>query len=298
MFSTDVRDRVAAVARKNGIEPAGLLAVVEVESAGKALEAGDNRTPRFLFERHVFHRELAKRAPNKLDDAIRAGLAIPKWDRKTQYRDMGTSAKRLAVLERAKAIDEECALRSASWGVGQTMGFLCTELGFSTATSMVDYITRGGVPAQVDVMVRFIKTKRLVPKINAHDWAGFAKVYNGPGYAANQYDIKMAAAHRKWLAALDPDEPDTGEEPVELLPTQVAEPAKTGISEGAQVGTGLGITGTAYLIFEKISEVPERAWDVVSGLAEKPSFWFAVAVALVFGFIWWRRRQTKREGLV
>lgn len=76
-----------------------------------------------------------------------------------------------------------------------------------------------------------------------------------------------------------------------------APPPKTGITEGAQVGTGLGIAGTLALVWEKITELPESILGVIAGLAQKPSFWFVVAVAGVCGFIWWKRRKAKEESM-
>jgi N-acetylmuramidase len=33
--------------------------------------------------------------------------------------------------------------------------------------------------------------------LKKHDWAGFAQAYNGPGYAANNYDTKIAAEYNR-----------------------------------------------------------------------------------------------------
>ncbi len=198
MFDDNVLLEVAVEAKAHGIDLAALLAVVEVESGGKAFEPADPRVPCFLFERHVFYRQLRAIAPDKLQAAIDAGLAIPAWDRAHQYRDEGRSADRLALLARARAIHSEAANRSCSWGVGQTMGFLNKELGFSSATEMVAFLVKGGVSAQVDLMIREVKRKGLDKALNAKNWPAFAAGYNGPGFRANQYDIKLDAAERRW----------------------------------------------------------------------------------------------------
>lgn len=192
-----VQSAVIAAARGNGMQPAALLAVVEIESAGQLWE-DDGTTPRLLFERHVFHREIKKSAPGKLPAAIKAGLAIPKWSKATQYKDQGTSKGRLALIAKARSIDLECANRSASWGLGQTMGFNAEGLKFQSATALVSYMETGGIPAQVDCMVREIKRNKLEKKLSALDWAGFARGYNGPGYAQNKYDTKLEAAYGRW----------------------------------------------------------------------------------------------------
>lgn len=222
-----VKTAVIAAAQANGMNPAALLAVVEIESGGQLLES-DKITPRFLFERHVFYRELKKLQPKKLDAAISAGLAIPKWSRATQYDDQGKSKDRLALIARARKIDEECANRSASWGLGQTMGFNAEGLKFKSATAMVAYLETSGIPAHVDCMVREIKRRRLQTKLQALDWAGFARVYNGAGYAQNKYDTRLAEAFGRWQAALgDGDAPSPPPSvPDSVVPVAVEEPTE------------------------------------------------------------------------
>jgi hypothetical protein len=78
MFSDKIALQIAAAATA-GIPKAGMLAIVEVETGGNPIEA-DDRTPNFLFERHIFGRKLAARQLAKVREAERLGLAIPKWD--------------------------------------------------------------------------------------------------------------------------------------------------------------------------------------------------------------------------
>lgn len=199
MFAESTVRALTDAAKAAGIEPAAMLAIAEVETAGRLFEE-DGRTPRFLYERHVAYREAKKRGC--LAKFVRAGLAIPKWDRATQYRDQRTSKMRLALIGRARAIDPETACRSASWGIGQTMGFLSESLGYGSAVAMVDGMIAGGLPAQVDAMVRELKRTRLIAALNARDWRRVARTYNGPGYAANRYDEKLEAAHARWTRRL------------------------------------------------------------------------------------------------
>jgi peptidoglycan hydrolase-like protein with peptidoglycan-binding domain len=196
MFSDDVAHALVRAAESNGIDPCGLLAIVEVETGGKMFEA-DGRTPSLLFERHVCYREAEKVSLKLRQQFERAGLAIPRWNKATQYKDEGKSAQRLDLIARARAIDEEIANRSASWGLGQTMGFLCHDLGFDTATEMVAHMT-GSMDGQIDCMVREIKRSHLVEPLNDHDWKHVAKTYNGSSYSENRYDQKLAAAYARW----------------------------------------------------------------------------------------------------
>lgn len=198
MLTDTLAHAVIEAANAKGIEPAALLAIVEVETGGKTFEE-DGRTPSFLYERHVAWREATKRGC--LPKFRAAGLAIPKWNRATQYKDERTSSQRLALIGRARAIDAEVACRSASWGIGQTMGNLAESLGFVSGVAMVDHMT-GNVPNQIDCLCRELQHTNLIHSLNAHDWPRVARVYNGPGYRANNYDAKLRDAYTRWSRKL------------------------------------------------------------------------------------------------
>lgn len=300
MFDKSVIGEIVKIAAANNIEPPALLAVAEVESAGVPFEPADGKTPRLLFERHVFYRELDKRAPGKLQAAIAAGLAIPKWDKSTQYQDQGTSAGRLRLVAKAKKIDEECAVRAASWGVGQTMGFLAEELGYQSGVDMLGQMVDGGIPAQVDCMVKEIVRKKLDKKLAAHDWAGFALGYNGQGYRANRYDTKMAAAYDKWVNAIDPDEPETGATPIDIPDTRTPEsdvkPAsKSTINTASRVGTGIVGTGFFAWVVQQLSELPQNVVDWMFSAAKNPLVLAILAAGGFFLYIDRRRSAMRRD---
>lgn len=209
MFDQARTAAIVAVARSGGIEPAAMLAVVEIESRGEPFEA-DGETPRFLFEKHVFLRQLRQRAPDsQLQRAIRQGLAVSRWS-KANYAEQRTSEGRRQMLARAREIDVECANRSCSWGVGQVMGFNATSLGYASASEMVQQFgsSGGGFQAQVEGMLRFIKKNGLEGWLESRDWTAFALRYNGPAQKQNGYDDKLRAAHRRWSTrALPPPGP-------------------------------------------------------------------------------------------
>lgn len=55
-----------------------------------------------------------------------------------------------------------------------------------------------GAGAHLDAFVKFVQANKLDDALREHNWARFARGYNRPSYASNQYDTKMAAAYRKW----------------------------------------------------------------------------------------------------
>jgi peptidoglycan hydrolase-like protein with peptidoglycan-binding domain len=54
---------------------------------------------------------------------------------------------------------------------------------------------------QLIAFVKFVKSNNLDDEIRDHKWAAFARAYNGPAYAKNQYDVKLSRAHDKLEAA-------------------------------------------------------------------------------------------------
>ena len=95
----------------------------------------------------------------------------------------------------AALIDRDCALQSASWGLFQIMGFHWKALGYAHLQDFINAMYRSEA-GQLDAFVRFIKINPAIHKaLKAHDWASFAKGYNGPAYKINQYDTKLAAAY-------------------------------------------------------------------------------------------------------
>lgn len=179
-----------AAGKRHGLDPKALAAVVAVESNGVVFATVNGRQePLILPEPHIFDRRLAGEKRGK---ARAQGLAHPTWGAIKYDR---TQAARWDRLNRMRAIDNDAALESASWGVGQVMGFHWKFLGFASVEQFVAS-ARSGLEGQIDVMARFIVKNGLADELNRRDWSGFARGYNGPGYKKNRYHIKMADAYK------------------------------------------------------------------------------------------------------
>ena len=48
---------------------------------------------------------------------------------------------------------------------------------------------------QLNAFCEFIKSNNLIPALQNRNWAQFARAYNGPEYARNAYDTKLAEAY-------------------------------------------------------------------------------------------------------
>lgn len=182
---------ITKAAQAFGLEPCVIQAIVDVESSGSGF-LPDGR-PKILFEGHIFWKELKKKGiePAPLQ-AANSDILYPKWD-KSHYKG---GAAEWGRLERAKTINEEAALSSASYGLFQIMGFNYKACGFSSVASFVKAQSESEFE-QLKSFCNFIKSEGLIPLLKSQDWAAFAKRYNGPGYAQNKYDTKLQAAYDK-----------------------------------------------------------------------------------------------------
>lgn len=174
-----------------GVGEDHIHAVLDVESRGSGFDTLNR--PTMLFEPHIFWRELGP--GRNRDKAVAAGLAYPNW-RRDYPRDS------YPRLKAAMEIDETAALKSASWGLGQVMGFNHVAAGWPSVLAFVAAMC-DDEENHLKAMIGFIKTNRLDDEIRRHDWAGFARGYNGAGFAANQYDVRLARAFRRWQGIPD-----------------------------------------------------------------------------------------------
>jgi len=179
------------VANDLGVESAALRAVLSVETGGSGFDAAGR--PKALFERHYFYRFLADQ-PDKQAQAVTAGLAYPKWGEKPYPH--GSDAV-YAEINAACDIDEDAALRSVSWGLGQIMGNNHKMVGYDDVQDMVTDAMESELK-QLRQMAAFIKAAGLLDELQNKNWAGFAKGYNGPQYEVNKYDVKLADAYNKF----------------------------------------------------------------------------------------------------
>lgn len=180
-----------AAANSIGVPLAAFKAVTDVEAGGSGFDS-DGR-PKALFERHIFYREL-RTQPDQQQLAIDEKLAYPKWG---QLPYPKTSDGVYDEIERAIKIDKDAALCATSWGLGQIMGMNYIMVGCESVEQMVEQAMESE-GNQLLHMAKFIKYAKLDIPLKRLDWAAFAKGYNGPGYAANKYDTKLADHYAKY----------------------------------------------------------------------------------------------------
>lgn len=179
-------------AARLGCDVPAVKAVAEVESAGAGF-LPDGR-PKILFERHIFRRQLLDRGIDT------RGLERERPDIVNVKRGGYVGgAGEWQRLDDAVKINREAALSSASWGKFQILGSNWKAAG---ADSLQDFVNRmyRSEGAQLDAFVEFVIANNLDDDLRRHDWAGFARGYNGTAFAKNKYDTKLAAAHARHAA--------------------------------------------------------------------------------------------------
>ena len=220
-----------------------------------------------LYEPHIAYRVSADTQRARL---VARGLAYPKWGEKPYPRDSYPS------FIAASEISREIACKACSWGLGQILGTNYAQAGYGSAVAMVSAFA-GGEDEQAAAKARFIvATPGMHRALLAHDWAGFASRYNGPGYVKNAYHTKLSASYARF--ARDPWAGFSDSRPGQ---TQ-ADTARAANNAALAAGAGAIAAPTATVAVQSTStgEAPKP-----NAPATAPSIWPAVTLGLVFALV-------------
>ncbi len=212
-----------------------LWAVLSVETSGCGFLP--DRRPKILFERHIF-----SRLTHHQFDADDPDVSQPSQG---GYGPSGSHQyDRLAA---ALQLDREAALQSASWGLGQVMGENFAQAGFQGVDEMVASMVASEAN-QLRAMAAFISANGMDQALKSHNWTGFARRYNGPNYAANNYDGLLLQFYQRYSSGPLPD--------LQVRAAQVFLTYK-GFAPGAIDGVIGTKTTTAVKAFQASISVPQ-----------------------------------------
>lgn len=167
-----------------------LQALLDVEACGSGFDGASR--PKMLSEPHVLWRTLGE-GPQR-DSLVRAGVCYPNWGEKPYPP---TSDLNYARLRLWCAVDEEAALASCSWGIGQVMGNNHAMCGYDTAADMVT-ACMASEAAQFDCVLAYLEHRGLGDAVRARDCLTIARGYNGQGAAeAYAYRLQQALVRRR-----------------------------------------------------------------------------------------------------
>jgi hypothetical protein len=172
-----------AAAQRLGCDVAAVRAVTAVEARGSGFNP--DGSPKTLFEGHKFSKFTQGRY-----DRTHPDLSYPTWSRQWYGKTWRDEKDR---LRRAMALNPNAAQLSASWGLFQIMGFNHAACGYARLDKFVAAMHESEAK-HLEAFVAYVIERGLADELRDHRWADFARLYNGPAYAANKYDTKLAAA--------------------------------------------------------------------------------------------------------
>lgn len=176
-----------------GVPLAVVRAVNEVESRGMGFL--EDERPVILYERHVMYRRLAERGL----DAEAIASQHPELVSTRRGGYIGGTAEH-ARLTAASRIHREAAIESCSWGLFQVMGYHWQRLGYASATVFEQFMGLSEA-YHLQAFVRFVEADpALHQALFEQRWATFARLYNGPAYRENLYDVRLARAYARYTA--------------------------------------------------------------------------------------------------
>lgn len=179
------QEGLRSAASSLGVNLPALWAVMTVETSGCGFLP--DRRPKILFERHIFHQRTKGVFDAKAPDISNS-----------KPRGYGKGGPfQYERLNRAIALNRTAALQSASWGLGQVMGFNAASAGYADVEAMVAAMSQTE-DAHVLAMAHFIAEHGLAGDLKKEDWAGFASGYNGKGFEKHQYDQKLKTAFARY----------------------------------------------------------------------------------------------------
>ena len=186
---------VSSEAKLRGIDPSVALAIASIESRGFGFLPSGRIL--ILFEGHQFYAHLAKKygaAKAREVAAKYPKICYQTWT-KAHYLGYEREYERLAI---ANSIDVECALKSTSFGIFQLMGFnyACTKE--PNVGDFVEKMTQNEF-YHLKAFFDFISVPKMLTAIKNRNIDGIASFYNGSGYKANGYDVKL----RNFIGAAD-----------------------------------------------------------------------------------------------
>ena len=180
------------------IDPAVAIAVLCVESGGRAFTKSNGNRMVIRFENHKFWQFWGQHHPAQFRFHAHKKWTGHQWRRQALGSDWlsfhGNQQKEWAVLAFAELLDQSAARLSISMGAPQIMGFHYARLGYTSVHEMFAAFAQS-VDAQIKGLFAFF-TAQMIRDLQTHQFTRFARAYNGSGqqhqygqWIAGHYDV-------------------------------------------------------------------------------------------------------------
>jgi len=179
------------------VDVAAIHAVIDVEAGVKHKGIFEEGKPLVAFSSKLFRNKARARRINLNKYAAKYPevFAAPKTKKYGSYE-----AAQFARLQQAMEIDSVAAICGAYWGMFQISGEHWKLCG---CQSINDFVKRMSASEreQLDMFVAFLRNTGMDEHLRNHNWAKFARRYNGPSYARRGYHTKLARAYKKYAGS-------------------------------------------------------------------------------------------------
>lgn len=179
------------IAKELDIETAAIKAVVDIETGKTRRGLNGPEFPVINFDQALFRRAAARRGISLARHSSSEAL------KSVNIRKYGSQQKaQKARLDAAMLIDSVAAMESTFWGMFQIGGFNWELSGAASRQEFMELMGRSEYD-QLRLFANYVRNTGLLKYLKTKNWAAFARVYNGPSYAARGYHTRLAAAYRR-----------------------------------------------------------------------------------------------------
>jgi peptidoglycan hydrolase-like protein with peptidoglycan-binding domain len=188
-------------AQELGTDSATVQTVCQVETSGAGFFNNGQCT--ILFERAQFYRTLCTVLPVATVNQISAQNPNLVNSQAGGYQGGPAEWARLKQAQTVcieNGVNPDLALRCASWGLFQIMGYYYIQAGYK---SIQDFTSAMQVNEtnQLEAFVSYVQDMNdgaMVAALRSHSWTSFANQYNGSAqHTTNNYDGKLASAYKQ-----------------------------------------------------------------------------------------------------
>lgn len=182
------------------VEPEAIFAVIRVETPYPHVGDTPKGKPIILNERHWFYKLSGRYPVSSTHPHLSQVKAGGYCTGKDWIERQDCEHERLAEKMRIYGgVLKEPALKSISMGLFQVMGFNHNVIGYNSVFDMWEDAQAADDTIDLRWFLEYVKVNKLDDELRRHDWAGFARGYNGPNYKINKYDIKLAEAFKYFM---------------------------------------------------------------------------------------------------
>ena len=186
-------DDYKAVAEELGVEVAAIKAVVDIEAGRNHQGFFAPGKPLINFDLTMFRQHARRKGINLSRYSKSHSIVFSSPDARKYGSTQSAQQERLKT---ARSIDDHTAVQGTFWGMFQIGGFNWQLSGAASREEFMEMMSRSEYD-QLMLFANYIRNTGLLKYLKNKNWAAFARIYNGPSYAARRYHTRLASAYLK-----------------------------------------------------------------------------------------------------